>query len=1036
MADNSVALGRGSGPDLFADDDPLAELARIAGYDERPSQRSQPMSRQAAMPGSQSRREPAFNLEDELLREFESYEAPRLDPSDDLPLDAPVADAAIPARPNFHGQDADHSRRSYSLDAYPEAVRAAEPRGRDPFADLDDVEARQTLHASPAPSADAMFSQGGDGVGSGDWSRDAVQPEPVAEPAFDRADLFELDGVSRDAVRAAPEPSIAQPVMDENFELDLISELETSLVTAPAPVARKPSSRPPAKAYEPGFRMPLANFHRAPERVGEPPMTAASSQPPEPRFEQAPLDMARAQPGWDMRAAPQSTFEQPAFDQPAPARAEPRPDLFDPELLPSDFARDVADAQTIEPVQAPSNGAPKERFSPQEEPVYDVGHYTARSSQPRTPNVAEPAFASRGLDMAPASKQEPAPLDLLNEDDFELSLEELELDFSDLLADEPRAPAPSFTVAAAPARPQAPVELPVAAREAMPSAPVAPPSPFAARPHSVAPSVSPVVPAFLASSRSAAGMEEQPSPVSSRAAAMSAPVPDFAPDAFDPALFADTEEMLESVPDLNVPDLPVHEPEQRPVVHSDFDLHLDSELASLFETHTAQPAATREPPKSRATPSAAQSIAAVAPAPQQPLSANEFDDFERALEEDFRRTLSQPIQPGRSDGLDEGEEDLEAYYEAPRRTSARWIVPASVAGLVLVAGVSAYAWFAGGASGIGGNGAPVVIAADTDAIKVVPENPGGKTVPNQDKAVYDRVAGGALNDPKQSSLISSDEQPMDVVQKTLMPDNLPMEGEEDGTETAATDVGDTQDPRLLPQQATAQSGQQAGDQLAVMPRRVKTMIVRPDGTLVEQVSDVPAQASTQARPVRAETVAASPALAEPKSVAGITPISQPQGTAPTELASVDVEQTTALTGTQDAAASETAPAPQFAAPVPMARPSRQPTNAVASAADAAARPIQTSAPVAAASSSSSGAGGYYIQVASLPSEAEAQKSYANISSKFASVVSGRAHDIARADIAGKGTYYRVRIAAGSTKDEAAALCERYRAAGGSCLIAR
>jgi hypothetical protein len=1033
MADNSVALGRGSGPDLFADDDPLAELARIAGYDERPSQRFQPNARQAEMPGSQSRREPAFNLEDELLREFESYEAPRLDPSDDLPLDAPVADAA---NPNARRPDADHSRRSYSLD-YPETARVTEPRGRDPFADLDDLDAGQVPQASPAPSADATFSQGRHGEGSSDWNRDVVQPDRVAEPAFDRADPSDLDGVSRNAdpVRAVPEPSVAQPVMDENFELDLISELETSLVAAPVPVARKTSSRPPAKAYEPGFRMPLANFHRAPERTGEPPMTAAPSAPAEPRFEQTPLDMAGEEPGWDMRAAPPSSFEQPAFEQFAPAGAEPRSDLFDPELLPSDFARDVPDVQTFEPVSAPSNAAPKERFSPQEEPVYDVGHYAARSSQPRTPDVAEPAFASRGLDMAPAAKKEPAPLDLLNEDDFELSLEELELDFSDLLADEPRAaPAPSSTAAAAPARSQAPVELPVAMREAMPSAAVAP-APFAARPQAVAPSVSPVVPAFLASSRSAAGMAEQPLPMSPRAAAVSAPVADVAPDAFDPALFADTEEMLESVPDLNVPDLPVHEPEQRPVVHSDFDLHLDQELASLFETHTAQPAGTRETPRSRATPSAAQSIAAVAPAPQQSLTANEFDDFERALEEDFRRTLSQPIQPGRSDGPDEGEEDLEAYYEAPRRTSARWIVPASVAGLVLVAGVSAYAWYAGGTSGISGNGAPVVIAADTDAVKVAPENPGGKTVPNQDKAVYDRVAGGALNDPKQSSLISSDEQPMDVVQKTLMPDNLPMEGEEDGAETASTEVGDTQDPRLLPQQAAAQSGQQAGDQLAVMPRRVKTMIVRPDGTLVEQVSDVPAQASTPARPVRAETVAASPALAEPKSVAGITPISQPQGTAPTELASVDVEQTTALTGTQDAAVSETTPAPQFAAPVPTARPSRQPTNVVATAADAVARPIQASAP-ASAPAASSGAGGYYIQVASLPSEAEAQKSYANISNKFASVVSGRAHDIARADIAGKGTYYRVRIAAGSTKDEAAALCERYRAAGGTCLIAR
>jgi hypothetical protein len=51
------------------------------------------------------------------------------------------------------------------------------------------------------------------------------------------------------------------------------------------------------------------------------------------------------------------------------------------------------------------------------------------------------------------------------------------------------------------------------------------------------------------------------------------------------------------------------------------------------------------------------------------------------------------------------------------------------------------------------------------------------------------------------------------------------------------------------------------------------------------------------------------------------------------------------------------------------------------------------------------------------------------------VLGGRAHEIRRADIAGKGTFYRVRIPVGS-KDEAAALCEQYRAAGGSCLISK
>jgi hypothetical protein len=71
----------------------------------------------------------------------------------------------------------------------------------------------------------------------------------------------------------------------------------------------------------------------------------------------------------------------------------------------------------------------------------------------------------------------------------------------------------------------------------------------------------------------------------------------------------------------------------------------------------------------------------------------------------------------------------------------------------------------------------------------------------------------------------------------------------------------------------------------------------------------------------------------------------------------------------------------------------------------------------------------------LPSEADAQKSYRSLSSKFGNVLGGKPWEIRQADIPGKGTFYRVRIVAGS-KDEAVALCEQYRAAGGSCLVSR
>ena len=51
------------------------------------------------------------------------------------------------------------------------------------------------------------------------------------------------------------------------------------------------------------------------------------------------------------------------------------------------------------------------------------------------------------------------------------------------------------------------------------------------------------------------------------------------------------------------------------------------------------------------------------------------------------------------------------------------------------------------------------------------------------------------------------------------------------------------------------------------------------------------------------------------------------------------------------------------------------------------------------------------------------------------VLEGRGVNIVRADIEGRGTYYRVRIPAAS-RDEAIQLCTRYQAAGGSCFVSR
>ena len=55
--------------------------------------------------------------------------------------------------------------------------------------------------------------------------------------------------------------------------------------------------------------------------------------------------------------------------------------------------------------------------------------------------------------------------------------------------------------------------------------------------------------------------------------------------------------------------------------------------------------------------------------------------------------------------------------------------------------------------------------------------------------------------------------------------------------------------------------------------------------------------------------------------------------------------------------------------------------------------------------------------------------------RYGSVLSGHEASIVKAEIAGKGTFWRVRIPAQSRND-AISLCESYKAAGGNCFVSR
>jgi cell division protein FtsN len=81
-------------------------------------------------------------------------------------------------------------------------------------------------------------------------------------------------------------------------------------------------------------------------------------------------------------------------------------------------------------------------------------------------------------------------------------------------------------------------------------------------------------------------------------------------------------------------------------------------------------------------------------------------------------------------------------------------------------------------------------------------------------------------------------------------------------------------------------------------------------------------------------------------------------------------------------------------------------------------------------------GSYMVQVSAQKSEAEAQSSYRSLQAKYPSVLGSREPIISRAELGSSGTWYRVQVGSFSTSEQANALCENLKSAGGQCIVHR
>jgi cell division protein FtsN len=127
-------------------------------------------------------------------------------------------------------------------------------------------------------------------------------------------------------------------------------------------------------------------------------------------------------------------------------------------------------------------------------------------------------------------------------------------------------------------------------------------------------------------------------------------------------------------------------------------------------------------------------------------------------------------------------------------------------------------------------------------------------------------------------------------------------------------------------------------------------------------------------------------------------------------------------------------ATQRVATKPPVQLAQAPTAAPAPTTSAPATPSPVAAkPETAAPSRHSGA--FVLQIGAYKSEAEARAAWRAYESKHP-LVGGYEPDIRKADLAGKGTWYRLRIGSFANSAEAGTLCEKLKADGATCFPAK
>lgn|GEM_PF-5634907 len=282
---------------------------------------------------------------------------------------------------------------------------------------------------------------------------------------------------------------------------------------------------------------------------------------------------------------------------------------------------------------------------------------------------------------------------------------------------------------------------------------------------------------------------------------------------------------------------------------------------------------------------------------------------------------------------------------------------------------------------------------------------------------------------------------VEVVETSMLPP--PPQVEENATVAATSQTQATAQPASQPVQqwVTAQPSPPliaAAPTAAVPDRRAAPAMP----AALEEAQRTTTAAATPSIP--ASTTVVEPAPAEQPTVASARPAPMPMmGSWTTTIlpagsnAVLTLDDATRAADVLTAAALKTAQETQVAAmtaPQPKAGLSFPgvPTDAYREAARAPA-PVTSVQP---RSSLTADGSGFAVQLASFRTEAEAELAWRDASNRFSSALQDREYLIQRAEVPGKGTYYRLRVGPMAVRSTAAALCSTLKSQGQDCYVTK